>query len=158
MDPEYFPDELDDELISYIDQAVESIDLALYNLNNSGISDITAALNAAHNRGVVVRAVYDGDVNAIGMQGLNAEIGKIASPHSDYPHYGIMHNKFVVIDAEVSDPSLPVLWTGSTNFSYNQINTDPNNVIVIQDQSLARAFRLGHHAYYQSGYWKCVGF
>jgi len=142
MDPEYFPDELDDELISYIDQAVESIDLALYNLNNSGISDITAALNAAHNRGVVVRAVYDGDVNAIGMQGLNAEIGKIASPHSDYPHYGIMHNKFVVIDAEVSDPSLPVLWTGSTNFSYNQINTDPNNVIVIQDQSLARAFRL----------------
>jgi phosphatidylserine/phosphatidylglycerophosphate/cardiolipin synthase-like enzyme len=142
MEAEYLPDELDDELITYIDAAEESIDLALYNLNNSGISDITAALNSAHNRGLVVRAVYDGDVNALGMQGLDSEIGKIASPPSDYPHYGIMHNKFVVIDAEAADPSKAVVWTGSSNFSYNQIHTDPNNVLVIQDQSLARAFRL----------------
>ncbi|MCK4880345.1 MAG: hypothetical protein KAS82_06790, partial [Bacteroidales bacterium] len=142
MEAEYYPDELDDELINYIDQAEESIDLALYNLNNSGISDITAALNQAHQRGVVVRAVYDGDVNALGMQTLHADIGKIASSRSDYPHYGIMHNKFVVIDADATDPLKPVVWTGSTNFSYNQINTDPNNVIIINDQSLARSFRL----------------
>jgi phosphatidylserine/phosphatidylglycerophosphate/cardiolipin synthase-like enzyme len=142
MEAEYLPEELDDELIKYIDQAEESIDLALYNLNNSGISDITAALNNAHQRSVVVRAVYDGDVNASGMQSLNSEIGKLASPHSSYPYYGIMHNKFVVIDAESSDPDKAVVWTGSTNFSYNQINTDANNVIVIQDQSLAMAYRL----------------
>jgi phosphatidylserine/phosphatidylglycerophosphate/cardiolipin synthase-like enzyme len=142
MEAEYLPEELDDELILYIEQAEESIDLAIYNLNNSGISDITAALNQAHARGVVVRAVYDGNVNALGMQSLHSGIGKIASPQSDYPNYGIMHNKFVVIDAESADPRKPVVWTGSTNFSYNQINTDPNNVIIIQDQSLARAFRL----------------
>lgn len=142
LDPEYLPDELDDELIRYIDQAEESIDLAIYNLNNSGISDITAALNSAHNRGVVVRAVYDGDVNALGIQELNSEIGKLASPPADYSHYGIMHNKFVVIDADAADPSKAVVWTGSTNFTFNQINTDPNNVIIIQDQSLAKAFRL----------------
>lgn len=142
MEPEYYPEELDDELISYIDQAEESIELALYNLNNSGISDISAALNRAHQRGVTVRVVYDGDVNALGMQTLHTEIGKLASPPSDYPHYGIMHNKFVVFDADAADPSNPVVWTGSTNFSYNQINTDPNNVVIIQDQSLARAFRL----------------
>lgn len=142
LDPEYLPDELDDELIRYIDQAEESIDLALYNLNNSGISDITAALNSAHNRGVVVRAVYDGDVNALGIRELNAEIGKLASPPADYPYFGIMHNKFVVIDAEAADPSKAVVWTGSTNFTFNQVNTDPNNVIIIQDQSLAKAFRL----------------
>lgn len=123
-------------------QAEESIDLALYNLNNSGISDITGALNQAHHRGVVVRAVYDGDVNATGMQTLHTDIGKIASPRSDYPHYGIMHNKFIVIDADAADPLKPLVWTGSTNFSYNQINTDPNNVITIRDQSLARSFRL----------------
>ncbi|MCD4711416.1 MAG: T9SS type A sorting domain-containing protein [Bacteroidales bacterium] len=142
MEAEYCPDELDDELIYYIDQAEESIELDLYNLNNSGISDITAALNQAHYRGVVVRAVYDGDINATGMQTLHTDIGKIASPRSDYPVYGIMHNKFVVIDADATDPSKPLVWTGSTNFSYNQINIDPNNVITIQDQSLARAFRL----------------
>ncbi len=142
LEPEYYPDELDDELISYIDQAEESIELALYNLNNSGISDITAALNRAHQRGLTVRAVYDGDVNALGMQALHADIGKLASPSSDYPHYGIMHNKFVVFDADAADPLRPVVWTGSANFSYSQINTDPNNVVIIQDQSLARAFRL----------------
>lgn len=142
LDPEYHPDALDDELIAYIEQAGESIDLALYNLNNSGLSDITAALNAAHNRGVLVRAVYDGDVNAVGMQNLDAGIGKIASPPADFPHYGIMHNKFVVIDAQSADPSKALVWTGSTNFTYNQIHTDPNNVLVIQDQSLARAFQL----------------
>lgn len=142
MEAEYYPDNLDDELISYIEQAEESIDLALYNLNNSGISDISRALNQAHSRGVVVRAVYDGDVNASGMQALHGDIGKIASPRSDYPSYGIMHNKFVVIDAASTDPLKPIVWTGSTNFSYNQINSDPNNVIIIQDQSLARCFRL----------------
>lgn len=142
MEAEYYPDNLDDELISYINQAAESIDLAIYNLNNSGISDITGALNQAHSRGVVVRAVYDGDVNATGIQTLHANIGKLASPRSDYPSYGIMHNKFVVIDADANDPLKSIVWTGSTNFSYNQINTDPNNVIIIQDQSLARCFRL----------------
>jgi phosphatidylserine/phosphatidylglycerophosphate/cardiolipin synthase-like enzyme len=142
MEAEYLPGELDDELVAYIEAADESIDLALYNLNNSGLADITAALNSAHNRGVVVRTVYDGDVNALGIQELDNGIGKIASPPADYPHYGIMHNKFVVIDAESADPTKPVVWTGSTNFTYNQIHTDPNNVIVIQDQSLARAFRL----------------
>ena len=142
MEAEYVPEELDDELIWYINHAEESIDLALYNLNNSGISDITAALNSAHNRGVVVRAVYDGDVNAPGMLDLDAEIGRIASPHANYPHYGIMHNKFVVIDAEAADPSRALVWTGSVNLSYKQIHTDPNNVIIIQDQSLARAYRL----------------
>ena len=142
LEPEYYPEELDDELITYIDQAEQSIELALYNLNNSGISDITAALNRAHQRGVSVRAIYDGDVNALGMQALHADIGKLASPPSDYPNYGIMHNKFVLFDAEAADPLKPVVWTGSANFSYNQINTDPNNVLIIQDQSLARAFLL----------------
>jgi phosphatidylserine/phosphatidylglycerophosphate/cardiolipin synthase-like enzyme len=142
MEAEYLPDELDDELVAYIEAADESIDLALYNLNNSGLADITAALNNAHQRGVTVRAVYDGDVNALGIQELDNGIGKMASPPADFPHYGIMHNKFVVIDAESEDPSKPVVWTGSTNFTYNQIHTDPNNAIVIQDQSLARAFRL----------------
>ncbi|MDF1573964.1 MAG: phospholipase D-like domain-containing protein [Bacteroidales bacterium] len=142
LDAEYYPEELDEELIAYIDRAEESIDLALYNLDNSGISDISAALNRAYQRGVTVRAVYDGDVNATGMQSLHADIGKLASPPSDYPHYGIMHNKFVIIDADASDPLKPLVWTGSTNFSYNQVNTDPNNVLVIQDQSLARAYRL----------------
>ncbi len=133
---------IDDTLIDYINRAQESIDIAIYNFNNSGISNISNALNAAYDRGIKIRVVYDGNTDNAGINGLDPGIGKIASPESVYPIYGIMHNKFVIFDADATDPNVPVLWTGSTNFTDGQINTDPNNVIIIQDQSLAKAYTL----------------
>lgn len=133
---------IDDTLISYIDRAQESIDFTIYNFNNQDISNISEALNAAHSRGVEVRVVYDINQTNFGTDELNSAIGKIASPINDYPNYGIMHNKFVVFDALSDDPDLPVVWTGATNFTDGQINVDPNNVIIIQDKSLAMAYRL----------------
>jgi phosphatidylserine/phosphatidylglycerophosphate/cardiolipin synthase-like enzyme len=133
---------IDDTLIAYINRAQESIDFTIYNFNNNGISSISDALNAAHDRGVRVRVIYDSNIDAVGVESLHAEIGRIASPQSAYPIYGIMHNKFVVIDANASDPDLPIVWTGATNFTDGQINVDPNNVIVVQDKSLAKAFEL----------------
>ena len=55
---------------------------------------------------------------------------------------GIMHNKFIVFDAQSEDPNDPLVWTGSTNFTDGQVNLDANNVIIIQDQSLARAYQI----------------
>jgi phosphatidylserine/phosphatidylglycerophosphate/cardiolipin synthase-like enzyme len=133
---------IDDTLIAYINRATESIDIAIYNFNNTGISNITTALNAAYDRGVNIRVVYDSNIDASGVQGLNAAIGTMASPISNYPVYGIMHDKFVIIDAYADDPDLPLVWTGSTNFTDGQINTDPNNVIIIQDKSLAIGYTL----------------
>ena len=133
---------IDDTLINYINRAQESIDFTIYNFNNDGISNIAAALNAAHDRGVVVRVVYDINQANFGTDDLVSAIGKMPSPISNYPIYGIMHNKFVVFDALSDDPDLPIVWTGSTNFTDGQINTDPNNVVIIQDKSLAIAHRL----------------
>lgn len=142
MEAGYLDHAIDDTLIAYIDRARESIDFTIYNFNNAGISNISNALNAAHDRGVVVRVVYDSNTDAVGVQSLVPGIGKIASPPSQFPLYGIMHNKFVVFDANSADPDQPVVWTGATNFTDGQINRDPNNVVVIQDKSLALAFRL----------------
>ncbi len=50
--------------------------------------------------------------------------------------------KFVIIDENASDPNLPVVWTGSTNWTDDQLTTDANNVIIFQDQSLARGYKL----------------
>jgi len=86
--------------------------------------------------------VYDSNANNYGLNTLNQGIGKIASPASDYPNYGLMHNKFVVFDTQAEDPMKPVVWTGSTNFTAGGINLDPNNVMVIQDQSLAIAYQI----------------
>jgi phosphatidylserine/phosphatidylglycerophosphate/cardiolipin synthase-like enzyme len=42
------------------------------------------------------------------------------------------------------------VWTGSTNLTEGQILTDPNNVILVQDQSLAKAYRLEFNEMYGS--------
>lgn len=118
----YLNNLVDDTLIAYINRAKESIDIAIYNWNNTGISDITAAVNAAYNRGVKVRVVADGTTAQAGMQGLLSAIGQISSPASGTApgttfRYTIMHNKFVVIDANSSNPNDAYVWTGSTNWN-----------------------------------------
>ncbi|MCD6596541.1 MAG: hypothetical protein J7L04_02565, partial [Bacteroidales bacterium] len=133
---------IDDTLIAYINRAKYSIDIAIYNLNNDGISNISTALNNAYDRGLKIRVVYDINTNNYGINELHSNIGKIAGPESDYPVYGIMHNKFIIIDANSSNPNDPLVWTGSTNLTKNQINTDANNVIIIQDQSLAITYQM----------------
>jgi len=135
---------IDDTLISYINRAKYTIDLTIYNYNTTGISDITAALNAAHSRGVEIRIINDFNVeDNNGFAGLDVAIGRIVSPEDNYEAgIGIMHNKFVVFDANSPDPNDPMVWTGATNLTSGQINRDPNNVIIIQDQSLAKTYRI----------------
>ena len=129
---------IDDTLIEYINRAQSSIDFTMYNFVETNISSVSAALNAADNRGVVVRVIFDGSANNTGIQSLNASIKKIASPTGS--EYGIMHNKFIIFDAD--DVMNSYVWTGSTNLTNGQVNLDPNSVIIIQDKSLAKAYTL----------------
>jgi phosphatidylserine/phosphatidylglycerophosphate/cardiolipin synthase-like enzyme len=72
---------------------------------------------------------------------LNPAIPTLASPND--VAYGIMHNKFVIFDANVSDANKPFVWTGSTNWTSVQIDgPDRNNAIVIQDQALALGYKI----------------
>lgn len=141
-DAQYLDHAIDDTLINYINRATETIEFSAYNFNNAGISNIADALNAAHDRGVVVRVVYDINQSNFGTDDLYAAIGKMPSLESNYPVTGIMHNKFIVFDALSDDADKSIVWTGATNFTDGQINKDPNNVVVVQDKSLAIAFRL----------------
>jgi phosphatidylserine/phosphatidylglycerophosphate/cardiolipin synthase-like enzyme len=134
------PQAIDDTLAAYIGRATTSIDFTMYNFTTQNIYNIATALNAADARGVVVRVIFDGSANNTGIQSLNANIKKIHSPTSSA--YGIMHNKFIIIDAYDPDPNVPIVWTGATNVTDGQINVDPNDVIIIQDKSLAIAYTL----------------
>jgi len=129
----------DDTCIAYINRAKYSIDVAIYNFNVEGLSNIAGALNAAHDRGVIVRVVTDGKTNNSAIPELRPAIGKIARPASDI---GIMHNKFMVIDGNSTNPNDPVVWTGSMNWTDQNVNTDDNNILFIQDASLARVYQL----------------
>lgn len=131
---------MDDTLIAYMNRTVYSMDIAIYNMdNNNGIVD---AINAAYNRGVNVRVIGDGD-NMDGNAWSQINIGpankKLSPTGIDY---GIMHNKFVIMDVDAPDPDKVYLWTGSMNFTNQQVTNDANNVIIFQDQSLAKAYQL----------------
>jgi phosphatidylserine/phosphatidylglycerophosphate/cardiolipin synthase-like enzyme len=138
----YLYQAVDDTLINYINRAKYTIDLAIYNFNNSGISNISNALKAATTRGVTVRVIGCGTTANLGIDELaGSSIHVLIGPDSP-PRNGIMHNKFFLFDTESADANDPLVWTGSTNLTTQQINLDANNVIIIQDQSLARAYKI----------------
>jgi len=123
-----------DTLAAYINMAEESIDLCIYNFNNSTISD---ALNAAYNKGVQVRLITCGSTAHVSVGNLNAAIPVLERPEES--NGGIMHNKFAIIDCNSENAWL---WAGSTNLTEAQLTWDSNNMIFIQDQSLAKTYKL----------------
>ncbi len=133
---------LDDKLIEYINACTTTLDIAIYNsYSPSETTGIAGAINAAYARGVQVRIIYDGSTSSVMIPLINPAIPTLPSPQSSA--YAIMHNKFVIFDANHADPNLPWVWTGSTNWTVAQIDgPDQNNAMAIQDQALALAYKL----------------
>jgi phosphatidylserine/phosphatidylglycerophosphate/cardiolipin synthase-like enzyme len=130
-----------DSLAAYINRAKSTIDVTIYNWDNSpGGLTITNALNAAYLRGVKIRIIYDGTTSQTGLNTINPGIKFTPSPTGS--NYTIMHDKFVIIDANNASPNNAIVWTGSTNWTANQLTTDANNVIIFQDQSMAKGYKL----------------
>lgn len=131
---------MEDTLINYINRAEETIDLCIYNFNNSGLSDVSAALNNAAIRGVRIRFITSGSTAHSGVNDLNNNIPVVESPFGSDD--GIMHNKFAIFDAHSENANKPWVWTGSLNISYDQVNTDAQNILFIQDQTLAKVYEI----------------
>lgn len=136
------PNAIDDTLVKYILMAEETIDVAVYNTtSSSSVADIAGALNTAHNNGVQVRVVFNENTGNTAIPLLSPGIPRLESPPADFNNnIGIMHHKFFVFDANSNNPNLPRVWTGSTNLTAQQVNTDANHAVLIQDQSLAKAY------------------
>jgi len=121
-----------DTIISYLDLAQQSLDITIYEAENQAIVD---AINAADDRGVTVRVISDDMGTNELFDGLNTNISYLEGNTT-----GIMHDKFFIIDREDVDNAWVL--TGSMNHTVNNLGWDYNNVITIQDQSLARAYTL----------------
>jgi phosphatidylserine/phosphatidylglycerophosphate/cardiolipin synthase-like enzyme len=129
-----------DTLARYIGRANHTLDIAIYNWNNSVILN---AVNQAAARGVRVRIIYEDDNANVSVGNLTTSIPKISRPNTlGSTTSAIMHNKFVIIDAEDTNPNVPWVWTGSMNWTSAQLATDANNVIAVQDQALARVYTV----------------
>lgn len=140
VDAVYLNETMADTIIKYLDNAEISVDMMVYSFDNN--LGIVSALNDAYDRGVAVRFISDEDQEGGTLSYEQIDIGdgnKILRP--DFLQ-GIMHNKIIIIDAESDDPNKPVVVTGATNFSFGQLQEDSNDLIFIQDQTLAKAYTL----------------
>ncbi|AFC25078.1 phospholipase D-like domain-containing protein [Saprospira grandis] len=118
------------ELIKRIDSAQTSIDVAAYNINQA---NIVTALNNAQTRGVVVRYIANDGTS-------NSALSNANFPYEEVNNTGLMHNKFLVFDAGSVYDSY--VWTGSMNLTSGNIYDDFNNVVLVQDQTLAKAYSI----------------
>ena len=122
-----------DSIKAYIDKAMHTLDVAVYNHSDAMI---TTAINDAYDRGVRVRYITCESTATMALGSLNDNIPVLERPEV----MGIMHNKFIIIDADVADSTWVL--SGSTNWTSEQIFNDPNHIIMVQDQSVARTYEL----------------
>lgn len=125
---------IENAIITKINQAQHSIDAAIFNTTRTPIVN---ALIAAHNRGVQIRFLANAGTFTSNAALVNSQP---PFPVAYVNMADLMHNKFVVIDAQSTDSSW--VWTGSCNWTYTDMFTNYNNIILLQDQALAQAYTL----------------
>ncbi len=139
---------LDTVVVKYIHQAQKTIDMAIYSMWGSPAADIISdSLIAAKNRGVRVRIVaeadntYSSDKRYYMSKLLNSGINIMFDDETDnnmgnwcdYNGGYLMHNKFVVIDSQITI-------TGSANWSNAGTRINANNIVVIDNRDIALAY------------------
>lgn len=121
-----------DTIINILLTATETLDITMYDLE--GVPPVLmTTLNDLYAAGVDIRFITDVDLANTAFELLDSEIPVLAGNTE-----GIMHDKFIVADA-----GLPTAWTmtGSMNWTWANLGWDYNNVILVQDQALARTFK-----------------
>ena len=124
-----------DTIAAYMNLAQVSLDICVYNASSSIIA---SAIDAAYNRGVAVRYIADDDALNSMLNLLDPNISVI---YRDPSRAGIMHNKFIIVDANSTDNSW--ILGGSTNWTNpSNLLNDYNNMVFIQDEAIAKAYTL----------------
>ncbi|MBO9361654.1 MAG: hypothetical protein J7452_05570 [Thermoflexus sp.] len=138
-----FPDALEfhqggvvDVLIAAIEGAQRTLDVAVYDID---LMPVAEALLRARDRGVRVRVVTETD-NADTKAIARLRAGGI--PVVTDEQEGYMHNKFMVIDGER-------VWTGSMNFTDNDVYQNDNNAVLLRSPELARNYAVKFAAMFE---------
>lgn len=130
----YFPragQDVQSQLISVIDSADKTLDVAIYSLTDSKIGD---AIIQAHARGVVVRVITDQEQAAGKYQkSLLKNLVQAGIKVKENTHSGLMHLKVTIVDGKVAT-------TGSFNYTKAAENTNDEVFVVLRDETAAKDF------------------
>lgn len=138
--------DISQKFINRINSANYSIDIALYSLSGTVGANIANALILAKNRGVKIRVIGEKDNQSTAPWTTLKNAGITVIDDSFDPlnfGNGLMHNKFGIFDfRDTSSFVDDWVWTGSWNATDPGNNNDAQNVIEIQDKSLANAYTM----------------
>ncbi len=139
-------------IIQRINAAAATIDVAMYSFDLANVAD---ALIAAKNRGVTVRFVYEyrNPYQTQVQRLVSAGIPVIDDTFGPNNGEGLMHNKFWIFDVAHADPSKPWVVTGSWNVTDQGTYTDQQNVLLVQDQAMARIYTTEFNEMWGSSIW-----
>lgn len=118
----FFTPSLDCErtIIELMDEAIESIDAAVYSISNK---EITAAIKRAHDRGVKMRILTD-KLQATGKYATARDLHAHGVNIRIHSKHKIEHNKFLVVDGQK-------LVTGSYNWTDSASNKNSENCLLV---------------------------
>ncbi|MFN2396308.1 MAG: phospholipase D-like domain-containing protein [Bacteroidales bacterium] len=126
------------KLIEYIQMAEETAEFAFYNISGTVGENIAAEIIEAHNRGVDIRVIVSGHTGTTNEIVTQLAAAGVKAVHSLGDAQ--MHNKFAVFDACHSDPSRSYAITSSWNATDQGTYDQYQNLVVIQDVSIAKAY------------------
>lgn len=133
-------------LLNRTNAAQHSIDFCTYSLSGTVGANIAQALLAAKNRGVKIRVIGEKDNQGTAPWSTLKNNGiTVIDDGYDLINAGngLMHNKFFVFDyRDKSSSEDDWVVMGSWNATDPGTNNDAQNVVEIQDQSLAAAYTL----------------
>lgn len=121
---------MEQQLLSLIMSAENSIDAALYDFDRISVRD---ALIEARERGVTVRVITDNETYVGDL--IYSELEAAGIPVRNDNRSSIMHNKFFIIDGEG-------VWTGSTNITDNGFTFNHNNSLYLSSVDIAAAYTI----------------
>lgn len=127
---------IDGPLVAAIDAARISVHAAIYSLS---LGNVRRALIRAHRRGIDVRIVMESD----NMDGREPQALKDAGiPMLGDRRQGLMHNKFIVVDAAE-------VWTGSMNLTVSGVYEDNNSILRINSRPIADDYETEFHEMFE---------
>ena len=131
--------QLDKRLIEQIEQETKSIHICIYTFTHKHIAN---ALVEAKKRGVDVEVIVDrfsvkfkSSLESLVKAGIPVFVW--SPQRSKAAHRPLMHNKFCIFT--------DIVWTGSFNFTYEASNTHQENALVLQNASIASAYKGQFH-------------
>lgn len=121
------------KIIELINDAEATLDICVFYTKSKKIGE---AINNANNRGVIVRFIAGSSSLGDFPKNLDESISTLKREEPK----GQMHNKFIVADVGLT-AKCKVLIT-SANFTENNLEEDSNNLLIIQDQALGKAYTI----------------